>query len=51
MSDWQPGDPLFQPHGIWHLPIFQLKDSVEFDVSASWPEPFAHNNLDDYETP
>jgi hypothetical protein len=49
MTDWQPGDPLYERGRNWtdRLPMFELKlDDANFDDRASWPVPFFPENLD-----
>ncbi len=48
MTDWQPGDPLYQPPGPLRLPIFAFKDDPlsTWTDGASWPIPRRRDDLD-----
>jgi hypothetical protein len=47
MTDWQPGDPLYEPSGFTAtMPMFELKDGRVGGGGASWPVPRRGHDLD-----
>jgi hypothetical protein len=54
-SDWQPGDPLENPHDCYHRRLFEVIDVPDHigGDAASWPNPGRYDlgrgdELDDF---
>jgi hypothetical protein len=49
MTDWQPGDPLYEPRGyVVNLPMLELRrdQQTTYNDGARWPVPHDRHNLD-----